>query len=420
MSPTLFIFLRHFSKKILYTHLFWICISAIFMDCTLYAQTAIGGLTPHSSAMLDVQSDSKGILFPRLTAQARDAIASPATGLVIFNTDNNCMEINLGVNSPKWQKVVCPGTVAALNCSAVTTSGGLIPGTQASNVSFSIPYTGGNGFPYDGQQINSSGITGFTATIEANNFANGSGTLTFSVEGISSTRGDAIFEVSIGGQTCNVTVPVGCGAYIDVGVWKTFSCYNLGVANDQADPFTPSWEINGGYYQWGSPTESAPGPTGPDADPLIANSGEITGWVGRYEQPLIPGDAWLEGFKTPNDPCPPGYRVPTESEWNGVGFYNDVEVIGTTWTTDSPYNYGTGFKFGPALYLPAAGSRDPTAEFNGIQRFRGQSGDYWTSRSTFSSDEAGRFVFQDNGFTYFSFVADDIRNAGLSVRCIKE
>src|SRR6056297_504661 len=39
------------------------------------------------SAMLDVQSISKGLLVPRLTATQRKSIESPATGLLVFDTD---------------------------------------------------------------------------------------------------------------------------------------------------------------------------------------------------------------------------------------------------------------------------------------------------------------------------------------------
>jgi hypothetical protein len=43
---------------------------------------------PNNSAMLDVKSSSKGFLPPRMTQAERNAIASPATGLMIFQTDN--------------------------------------------------------------------------------------------------------------------------------------------------------------------------------------------------------------------------------------------------------------------------------------------------------------------------------------------
>jgi len=47
--------------------------------------------SPHPSAMLDVESGSRGFLPPRLSSDERDAINSPAPGLMIFNTDSNCL-----------------------------------------------------------------------------------------------------------------------------------------------------------------------------------------------------------------------------------------------------------------------------------------------------------------------------------------
>jgi type IV secretory pathway TrbF-like protein len=45
------------------------------------------GSTPNASAMLDVKSTNKGFLAPRLTETQKNAISSPAIGLLIFQTD---------------------------------------------------------------------------------------------------------------------------------------------------------------------------------------------------------------------------------------------------------------------------------------------------------------------------------------------
>lgn len=41
-----------------------------------------------TSAMLDVSSTTKGLLAPRMTKTQRDAIVTPATGLLVYQTDN--------------------------------------------------------------------------------------------------------------------------------------------------------------------------------------------------------------------------------------------------------------------------------------------------------------------------------------------
>ncbi len=55
------------------------------------AQVAINndGTAPDASAMLDIKSTSAGLLIPRMTAADRDNIASPATGLTVYVTDDN-------------------------------------------------------------------------------------------------------------------------------------------------------------------------------------------------------------------------------------------------------------------------------------------------------------------------------------------
>ncbi|MCK4664406.1 MAG: tail fiber domain-containing protein [Bacteroidales bacterium] len=45
------------------------------------------GYTAESSAMLDVKSLTKGMLVPRLSTAQREAISSPATGLLVFDSD---------------------------------------------------------------------------------------------------------------------------------------------------------------------------------------------------------------------------------------------------------------------------------------------------------------------------------------------
>ena len=46
----------------------------------------VGTTSPAASAILDLVSTTKGILIPRMTTTQRNAITSPATGLLIYNT----------------------------------------------------------------------------------------------------------------------------------------------------------------------------------------------------------------------------------------------------------------------------------------------------------------------------------------------
>jgi uncharacterized protein (TIGR02145 family) len=54
---------------------------------TFNGQIGIGILSPASSAKLDISSTAQGFLPPRMTAAQRTAIASPANGLLVYQTD---------------------------------------------------------------------------------------------------------------------------------------------------------------------------------------------------------------------------------------------------------------------------------------------------------------------------------------------
>ena len=68
-----------------------IIILAILFTGLNYANAQLGvnstGATPASSAMLDVTSTSKGLLIPRMTTVQRTGIASPVTGLLVYDID---------------------------------------------------------------------------------------------------------------------------------------------------------------------------------------------------------------------------------------------------------------------------------------------------------------------------------------------
>jgi hypothetical protein len=65
----------------------------VFSNLQLQAQniavTDDNGYAADGSAMLDVKSTTKGLLIPRMDASQRSTISTPATGLLVFDTDDN-------------------------------------------------------------------------------------------------------------------------------------------------------------------------------------------------------------------------------------------------------------------------------------------------------------------------------------------
>lgn len=78
------------------TNIFTLIIVLICGLNTLNAQVGIGTTSPDASAVLDVESTSKGFLPPRMTTAQRDAIASPANGLTVYNTTLKCLNVWVG------------------------------------------------------------------------------------------------------------------------------------------------------------------------------------------------------------------------------------------------------------------------------------------------------------------------------------
>ncbi len=73
----------------------------------------IGTFTPHPSALFDLTSTNKGFLMPRMTTAQRNAIPSPALGLMIFNTDDGIPQIwSDASGAPKWDTILTTGSNA--------------------------------------------------------------------------------------------------------------------------------------------------------------------------------------------------------------------------------------------------------------------------------------------------------------------
>ena len=62
----------------------------LLININTFAQNVgIGTTSPDASAMLDITSTGKGILVPRMTEVQRNNIASPATGLLVYQNDGD-------------------------------------------------------------------------------------------------------------------------------------------------------------------------------------------------------------------------------------------------------------------------------------------------------------------------------------------
>jgi hypothetical protein len=310
------------------------------------------------------------------------------------------------------------GTVASLNCNGFTQTGNLYSGQAASNVSISVPYTGGNAGFYAGQNVSSTGVTGLTATLTSGTLSNGSGSLSYTLTGTPSGVGNATFALSVGGQSCNLVVPItalsgqypansvfcanGPTAIVDVTnptTGKTWMDRNLGAS--QVATSSTDAASYGDLYQWGRRADGHQCRTSPTTATLSSVDQPAHG--NFIIAPNAPNDwrspqntnLW-QGVTGVNNPCPSGYRVPTEQEL-------DAERL--SWGSNNDIG-----AFGSPLKFPNTGVRNYQGFLIGV----GSIGAFWVG--TISGSISANLSFDASGAN----MIPDGRSGGYALRCIKE
>jgi uncharacterized protein (TIGR02145 family) len=311
------------------------------------------------------------------------------------------------------------GSVGTLNCNGATQSGNLISGQSASNVTASVPYTGGNGGFYAAQSIASTGVTGLTATLSQGLFASGNGSVTYTITGTPASAGTASFAITLGGQSCNLALTVTTLA-AQYPANSVFCASGATAIEDVTNPTTGKTWMNrnlgaslvaitnnhlaalGDLYQWGRRADGHQCRTSPTTATLSSIDQPAHG--NFILAPNAPSDwrspqnanLW-QGVNGVNNPCPSGYRIPTETEL-------DNERL--SWGS----NNGSS-AFQSPLKWTWAGVRFYN---NGVLSNTGSEGRYWSS--TVGGSYSRMLNFSSNS----ALMNDYLRSMGCSVRCIKE
>ena len=196
----------------------------------------------------------------------------------------------------------------------------------------------------------------------------------------------------IGGTPPNVTNPTTGRIWMD----RNLGALQVATSSKDADAY-------GDFYQWGraadghqkrtagviynvlSPTDT------PGHDKFITSSSEHRDW-----RITLNNDLW-QGVNGTNNPCPDGYRLPTEAEW-------EAELA--SWST----NNAAG-ALNSSLKLPVGGFR---TDAGGSSSNLGYTAHYWSS--TVDGVGARSLNFASN----LARVVTYRRACGFSVRCIKD
>ena len=405
-----------------------ITILLIVMICSLrsMAQVGLGTSSPNANAAIDVVSTSQGILFPRLTTTQRDAIVSPAKGLTIFNTTLNCIQTNIGTAlAVNWKCLtgISPSTNGTAKVSAYTTStisGTIFVGNAVSGVTQTITAT----VTRVGDYNISTTANGITFAASGTFSATGAQDIVLSATGTANAKGSNTYTLNTTPNCSFSRYATITGVYANAGgTFKDFATHNLG-ADIAVNSFTyalGNTDGSGGtlgyLYQWGRQTDghelrnssSQAGPVAaPVANKFITNSTSPNDWISTQSNTL-----WLDASKATNDPCPTGFKVPSQAQLGGLfqstlGSDNPKYATQNTWTWT-----GNGFMIGSNLYLPAAGYRTYS---NAVVYYSGSYGYYWSS--SVNGTNAYNLYFGPTYIYTNGTNSSPQRANGMSVRCI--
>jgi|GEM_PF-1316249 len=427
---------------------------------TAHAQTKIGGTAGpgDASAVLELQSTSQGLLPPRMTTTQRNAIANPAEGLTIYNTTTNCIQVYKGAANGGWFDFCnTAGAFSFTNCSSPVITGTL-EATKAAAATVTLSYNNATGQQFGA--FSSGTVNGITLDAPGGSVtpvtAPG-GSITLTVSGTPAADGNFDIPVVLAGAACNIPVtvapfqgniPVACGTAPgctggvspaaavagDKICWGGFEYYvvapagssgtstrlwldrNLGARQLPAS-VTDALSI-GDYYQWGRKGDghqcTTSGYTTTRATTGDANNGGLfiqgTG-TPNYSWTTVgsnTGDGTLStglwnntsADGGVNNPCPPGWRVPTDAEL--------APVFANYTTSSSNSNY---------LKVPISGAREwnsPTALSSNTASGEGK---LWTL-----TPASGRGVLArryGNGASGFVQSGGSDQASAVPVRCIK-
>lgn len=188
------------------------------------------------------------------------------------------------------------------------------------------------------------------------------------VDVINTTTGETWMDRNLGASQQSTGI-ADTLAYGDLYQWGRFSdghqCRNSGLDSNQSTSDTPGHGnfITGGTTDWRSTSN----------------------------------DSLWQGVNGINNPCPDGYRLPTEDEW-----YSER----MSW---SSYNF-VGAYTSPLKLLTAGGRDQNTGALMAV----GSDGVYWSSTVEVSASKYLTFS------CCYAFTFTNYRNYGASVRCIKD
>jgi uncharacterized protein (TIGR02145 family) len=422
--------------------------------CSLFfyagnAQVKIGDnpTTIDTSAMLDVESTTQGFLPPRMSTTQRNAISNPPAGLTLFNTTVKCLQWFDGgfwIDGCGGAQEAAPN--ANLTAATVTYQGTSVIGTTgigyngeavpaASTITVELTNSSTNAQTYGLIATDPTTGLSYTATGTIAGSASGvsvvlnpntavmpdfsSGVITMALTGTSSTL-NLVPRIDV--KSIATSDPDWTYQDVSYGtqIWMD---RNLG-ARRVATAITDVYSY-GNHYQWGRPADGHEitvwnGTSHTAGRGLEATTATLATTDAPAHSDFITTNSSPYDWRSDNNnnrwatssqgPCPAGYHVPTNTEWNtadvaALGSGNGTNGASTTGWDNNTETYES------ALKLPSAGLR---RRINGLLNSQGAYGFYWSS--TVHVTRTRYLYFYSTG----AYTSSDDRANGFAVRCLKD
>ena len=404
-------------------------LSAFALSTFTLAQVGINTTTPAASSDLELGSTNKALLLNRI-AKTTDVVA-PIEGMVFYHSAQKCFKgyqngawVNITTCTPNanaitFNKVNQYNGGSVINSQGIGYNGETIPST--STIEIEVAVTDATPYSFTATDAN----TGLTYSASGSFAAAGtysvvlthnaptidaffSGVITMPLSGASNS-------INLEPRIDVKSIPASATAVVNVNYGgQTWMDRNLGarrVATAINDVFS-----YGNHYQWGRPADGHE-ITVWDGTTLTAGRGFANATAlealatsdapGHPNFILTNDPATFYDWRSDNNnnrwatanqgPCPAGYHVPTNNEWN------TADTFGAWNNNTDPFN--------SALKLPSAGARIASI---GLLDSQGTYGYYWSS--TVSGANALTLFF----YSTAAHTNNSLRAHGFSVRCLKD
>ena len=379
-----------------------------------FAQVGIGTKNPAISAALEVSSTTKGFLPPRLTIQERNAIPSPEAGLIIFNTDTRSLESSTGT---QWVNLQTRALTTITNNAASTGLGLVGIGTKQPNPDAALEvFSNTKGFLPPRMSLSDrnlisnpvAGLTIYNTTDNCLEFFDGSNWNSLCDSPVTQTN------------MCNAGLPTVVVEVLNPTTNEIWMDRNLGALR-RATGATDA-AAYGSLFQWGRAADghectarvtgsgiSNAAITSTVATTPAANMNNL--WDGKFINVDVVdgyGENWLNtqnntlwnGVSATNNPCPAGFRLPTQAEMNAER---------TSWSSQN----ATGAFNSPLKWVLNGRKERGSGSLANV----GTRGQYWTSSTSSNNPFALGF---DSGSASVASGSSSLKADGFGVRCIKD